>query len=303
MQLRFLEYFIALAEEKHFARAAERCNVAQPTLSAGIAGLEAMVGKRLVQRDRRFIDLTPEGHAILPHARLLIAGHEEMRQAINTAGPLRGELRLGAIPAALPYLGRFAGALRARHPELRISVRQTTSGAIVRGIGNFELDAGLTYVEQDDLPGMQAVTLYQERYCFATREDGPLGARTSVTLAEAVSEPLCLLHQGMQNRRILDRHLARLKLHANPVATADSYVALLSMVAWGGLSSIVTNSHAAFVNSQSGIRLVDISDVEQPNRVGFIVSNREPLSPIARAGLAAARSLENAGMIGILYQQ
>lgn len=74
MQFRFLEYFIALAEERHFARAATRCHVTQPTLSAGIANLEARLGKRLVQRDRRFARLTAEGEAILPHARRLIAG-------------------------------------------------------------------------------------------------------------------------------------------------------------------------------------------------------------------------------------
>jgi len=291
MQFRFLEYFIALAEEKHFARAAERCNVTQPTLSAGIAALEGQLGKRLVLRDRRFIGLTEEGHATLPHARLLIATYEDLRQAIDATGPLRGELRLGAIPAAMPYVGRLIGALYGAHPGVRVAIRQLTSAAIRRGIIEFELDAGLTYLEQDDAPGMTAITLYRERYCFATRADARFGERKSVSLTEAVSEPLCLLHQGMQNRRILDRHLAGRQLSVTPVATTDSYVALLSMVANGGLSSIVTDSHAQFVSEGSGVRLIPIQDAQEQNRVGFLVSDREPLSPIARAALTVARAL------------
>jgi DNA-binding transcriptional LysR family regulator len=292
MQFRFLEYFIALAEEKHFARAAERCNVTQPTLSAGIAALEGQLGKRLVLRDRRFIGLTDEGHATLPHARLLVATHADLRQAIDATGPLRGELRLGAIPAAMPYVGRLIGALHDAHPGARVAIRQLTSAAIERGITEFELDAGLTYLEHGDPPAMVAVVLYRERYCFATRADARFGARKAVTLAEAVSEPLCLLHQGMQNRRILDRHLAGQQLAVTPVATTDSYVALLSMVGNGGLSSIVTDSHSQFVSEGSGVRLIPISDAQEQNKVGFLVSDREPLAPIARAALTVARALQ-----------
>lgn len=292
MQFRFLDYFVTLAEEKHFARAAKRCNVTQPTLSAGIVALESLLGKRLVHRDRRFIDLTPEGHAILPHARLLIAGHDELRQSIDAAGPLRGELRLGVIPAAMPQIGGLIGTLHAAHPQLRIAVRQLTSAAIVAGIGAFELDAGMTYLEDDPWAGIQSIALFEERYRFATPAHGRFGARRSVTLAEIVSEPLCLLHDGMRNRRIFDGHLAKANLAAAPVATSDSYLSLLSMVARGGLSSVVTTSHAGFVGPGLEVLLLEISDLPQPNGVALIVSDRDPLPPLARAALAAARSLQ-----------
>jgi len=301
MQLRFLEYFIALADEKHFARAADRCNVTQPTLSAGIASLETLLGKRLVLRDRRFVDLTSEGYAVLPYARMLVASHEDMRQAINAAGPLQGELRLGTIPAAMPYLGRFVGVLRGLQPELKISIRQSTSDAIMRGIASFELDAGLTYLQGPEPTGVLAVALYEERYRFATRSDGPLGDRRTVRLAEAVAQPLCLLHRGMLNRRILDRHLVRLDLTANPVATSDSYAGILSMVAHGGLASIVTDSHFAFIGTDMDIILIEIQDLPEPNRVGLLVSDREPLAPIAKAAMAAAQA--SATLIGAVYQR
>ena len=148
MQTRFIEYFLALERERHFARAAEYCNVSQPTLSAGIATLEGQLGKRLIQRDRRFVGLTPEGEAILPWARQIVAAVEALEQSSATArGALKGELRLGAIPAAMPVIGRLAGAMLARHPGLNIAVRALTSRQIERDLAAFELDAGLTYLD------------------------------------------------------------------------------------------------------------------------------------------------------------
>lgn len=294
MQFRFLEYFIALAEERHFARAAARCHVTQPTLSAGIANLEARLGKRLVQRDRRFVGLTAEGEAILPHVRRLIAGHDEMRRAIDAPGSLRGEMRLGCIPAAMPYAGRFVGALARAYPDLRIAIRQLTSDDILRGLAGFELDAGLTYLERDAPGGTMAVALYGERYCLATHPGSALADREAITLTQAVSEPLCLLHQGMQNRRILDGHFARLKVQVSPVATTDSYLALLSMVARGRLNSIVTDSHAEFISPATGVRLIPIADLPDTNSVGLLVAASEPIAPVARAALTAAQQLRPA---------
>lgn len=292
MQLRFLDYFVALAREKHFARAAEACHVTQPTLSAGIAALEEMLGKRLVVRDRRFIDLTPEGHAILPFARQLLADHDGLRQAIDApAGPLRGELRIGAIPAAMPSVGYLVKALHANHPRLRVTIRSLTSREIERALLDYELEAGLTYLDNEPPAHVRAVRLYAERYMFATRSDYPLAAKQAVSWAEVAAAPLCVLHQGMQNRRILDAHLAKLGLAIAPVATADSYVALLSMVAHGGLSSIVTDSHAAFVAGDPELRVIEIADPAPPNSIGLVVLDREPLSPLARAAFATADSL------------
>src|SRR3546814_1082561 len=106
MQTRLVEYFLALQRERHFGRAAAACHVSQPTLSAGISTLESQLGKRLIVRDRKYAGLTPEGEAILPWAQQLVAAAEALGQAAGTArGPLKGELRLGAIPASMPATG------------------------------------------------------------------------------------------------------------------------------------------------------------------------------------------------------
>lgn len=293
MQLRFLDYFVALAREKHFARAAEACHVTQPTLSAGIAALEEMLGKRLVNRDRRFIDLTPEGHSILPFARQLLADHEGLRHAIDApAGPLRGQLRIGSIPAAMPSVGFLVKALHASHPKLTVAVRSLTSREIERGLLDYEIDAGLTYLNNEPPAQVRSVQLYAERYMFATRADSPLGGCDRISWKDAAAAPLCLLHEGMQNRRILDAHLAKQGMEADPVATADSYVALLSMVAHGGLSSIITDSHAEFVAGDGDLRVIEIFDPVPPNMIGLVVLDREPLSPLAKAAFSVTESLQ-----------
>jgi len=292
MQLRFLDYFVALAREKHFARAAEACHVTQPTLSAGIAALEEMLGKRLVVRDRRFIDLTAEGHAILPFARQLLADQEGLRRAIDApAGPLRGELRIGAIPAAMPSVGHLVKAIHTQHPLLQLRIRSLTSREIERALLDYELEAGITYLNNEPPAQVRSVPLYSERYVFATRSDAPLAARQKVMWEEVAATPLCVLHQGMQNRRILDAHLATLGLAITPVATADTYVALLSMVAHSGLSSIVTDSHTQFVSGDARLRVIEIERAATPNSIGLVVLDREPLSALAKVAFTVAQSL------------
>jgi len=300
MQLRFLEYFVALSREKHFARAAAACNVAQPTLSAGIVALEQLLGgKRLVVRDRRFVDLTPEGRAMLPWAMQMIADHEGMRLAVEgQAGPLSGELRLGVIPAAMPASGSVVRALRTAHPQLTVNIRSMTSRQIQRALAEFELDAGLTYLAHEPPSHVRSVALYAERYLFATRIDAAFGRHDAVRWAEVAEQPLCLLHPGMQNRRILDAQLASLGLDAAPRATADSYVTLIAMVRDAGLSTILPDSYAGFLPGE--VRLIDFVDPAPSNRIGLVILDREPQSPLSLAALTAVQRLSNCESIAIV---
>ncbi|WP_157216689.1 LysR family transcriptional regulator [Flavisphingomonas formosensis] len=291
MQTRFLEYFVALAREKHFARAAEACHVSQPTLSAGIAALESLLGKRLVVRSHRFVDLTPEGHAILDHARRILAEQDGLRQAIGVrSGPMRGEVRLGAIPAAMPLTGAVLRALHAEHPAVTVRLHSMTSREIERGLIDYELDAGLTYLDNEPPAQVRATPLFAERYVFAAAA-GSAYDRPEISWRDAAAAPLCLLHAGMQNRRILDAHLAMLGLAVTPVATADSYVALLSMVIAGDLCSIVTDSHRGLVAGNETLRLIEFVDPAPTNNVGLIILDRQPAPPLATAVFEAVQRL------------
>jgi DNA-binding transcriptional LysR family regulator len=292
MHLRFIEYFTTLARERHFVRAAEACGVTQPTLSAGIAALEKLLGKRLILRDRRFAGLTPEGEAMLPWAQRLLADHEAMRQAVAAeGGTLKGELRLGVIPASMPAVGHLARRISTRNPELQLNIRSMTSREIERSLIDYELDAGLTYLHNEPLAHVVGVTLYREHYRFAARADSDLGRRDAIEWSEVAKAAVCLLHRGMQNRRILDAHLATRGLDIVPTATADSYVTLLSLVEASGLYSILPHSYAALLPASGDVRLIDFVDPAPANEIGLVVLEREPRSSMARVALAAAREL------------
>lgn len=294
MQIRFLEYLVALARERHFARAAAACNVTQPTLSAGLAALEDMLGGvRLVERDRRFIDLTGEGKAVLPWAHAILADHAAMRNALDASqGPLAGELRIGIIPASMPVSGRLVRALTAAYPGITVSLRSMTSREIEAGLVAHEIHAGLTYLSHEPLPKVRRVTLYTERYMFATRADARLGTKAQVTWREAAAEPLCLLHRGMQNRRILDEHLAAERLELKPVAVTDSYVTLIAMVEAGGLSTIISDGYARYMAGSSDLRIIPFARPAPPNDIGLVVLDRPVLPPLSAAALACAEIIK-----------
>ncbi|WP_022682318.1 LysR family transcriptional regulator [Sphingobium bisphenolivorans] len=291
MQTRLLEYFLALERERHFARAAASCNVSQPTLSVGIATLETQLGKRLIQRDRKFIGLTGVGEAILPWARQLVAAADALGRAADTVrGPLKGEVRLGAIPASMPAVGCLIAALQSRHAGLNVSVRAMTSRQIERELAAFELDAGLTYLDFEPPAHALSVPLYAERAMLVTAVGGvPIPDPLDW---EALAElPLCLLHQGMQNRRILDARLAERGLALRPRVTADSYVALLALVQQGGLCSIIPDNHATLLAGLAWAKMAQLPEMGEGSRVGVIVSDSAPMGPLAQAVLSVARDL------------
>ncbi|HEX8420009.1 MAG TPA: LysR family transcriptional regulator [Sphingomonas sp.] len=290
MNIRQVAYFVALAREQHFARAAAACNVSQPTLSAGLLALEDQVGRRLIERDRRFIGLTAEGHAVLPWAQQLVAALDGLTAAADAVrGPLSGTLRLGAIPASMPATGAFAATLRHVFPDVELSVRSLTSREIARRLSAFELDAGLTYTEHEPPSRMIGIPLYIERAMFVTSQDYPQPPAGPIAWSAALEHPLCLLHQDMQNRRILDEHLARQGLSARPWVTADSYVTLLAMAQSGAFAAIAPDSYAPLLPGWA--RMLPFDEPASLSRIGLIVADQSPLSPMAVAALTIANQL------------
>lgn len=291
MQTKLVEYFLAVHRERHFGRAAAACNVSQPTLSAGIAMLEAQLDRRLVARDRKYAGLTPEGEAILPWAQQLIAAADALGQAAITArGPLKGELRLGAIPASMPVTGYLIEAIRTRYPDLNVQLRALTSRQIERDLAAFELDAGITYIDFEPPAHALSVPLYNERSMLVHARGG-IAIPDQPCWEDVAALPMCLLPQGMQNRRILDARLAALGLAVRPVVTADSYLALLAIVRQGKLCSIMPASHVRLLDGLEWAVSIPLPAIDERNRVGVIVSDRSPMSPLAQSVLAVAREI------------
>lgn len=297
MQLRHLRYFTTLARVRHFARAAAECGISQPTLSAGLSALEHEFGHRLVERDRRFVGLTSHGLAMLPWAEQILGSINGMTHAVAAAAePVAGEFGLASIPAALPLVGLFGQALLRQYPGLSLSVRSATSREIERGLHAFEFDAGLTYLDHEPPASVLSVPLYAERYFFVARRGQGFDDQAAISWHEAAAQPLCLLHQGMQYRRILDARLSARGLAIVPRVVADSYVALLALVRSGGFATIVPDGYVGLMAGLEWACFLPFDEPEEARRIGLVVVNRDPMGPLASAGLAAARSLDPAGL-------
>ncbi len=180
----------------------------QPTLSAGVKQLEQQMGVLLVNRGSRFQGFTPEGQRVLEWARRIVGDTRSMREEINSLRHgLSGRLRIAAIPTALAMVTNLTTPYRERHPNVQFTVLSRNSVEVLDLLENLEIDAGITYVENEPLGRVNTVPLYHERYRLLTSADAPLGNRDSVTWSEVAQVPLCLLTPDMQNRRIIDRLL------------------------------------------------------------------------------------------------
>jgi len=200
-----LAYLVALAREKHFGRAATACNVSQPTLSGAIRQLEDELGVPLVERGHRYTGLTAEGEMIVTHAKRILGEIDTMQHTISDVRQgLSGRLRIGAIPTALPLVAQITGPFSERFPSVTLTVLSMTSTSIQEAIDNFDLDVGLTYLDNEPLEHVIAKPLYAETYVLLTRADSALAKRDEISWDEAASLNLCLLTPDMQNRRIID---------------------------------------------------------------------------------------------------
>src|ERR1700742_5021623 len=180
-----LDFILALARERHFGRAAEACGVTQPTLSAGVKQLEEQMGVLLVIRGSRFQGFTPEGERVLEWARRIVGDTRAMREEITSLRRgLSGRLRIAAIPTALAMVAALTTPFREKHPNVQFTILSRTSVQILDLLENLEIDAGITYVENEPLGRVTTVPLYHERYRLLTSADAPLGDRDKVTWSE-----------------------------------------------------------------------------------------------------------------------
>src|ERR1700688_3712267 len=282
MLVRHLFYFVTLARERHFARAAEACNVAQPTLSAAIRKLEEDLEARLVLRDHHFVGLTPEGEKVLTWGRQILADYTSLREDLSRLRRgLVGTLRLGVIPAAMPSVSFLTARFCSEHPAADVEIQSLNSRSIQRGLDDFDLDGGVTSLEN-----VQRVPLYQERYVLVTRREHPLAARRSVTWSEAAAQRLCLLSEDMQNRRILNNVIGSIGLVVTPSVVSNSFLGIYSHLQHGDWCSIVPHSFSYMFGDMPGLVAIDLVEPVHTQTIGLVLSNREPRSPMAGALLA-----------------
>jgi DNA-binding transcriptional LysR family regulator len=287
-----LEFLLALARERHFGRAAEACRVTQPTLSAGIKSLEEQMGVLIVQRSSRFQGFTPEGERILEWARRIVGDAKAMRQDVDALKRgLHGHVRIAVIPTALPMVARLTTPFREKHPGVRFTILSSNSIEILKLLENLEIDAGLSYLDNEPLGQVRIVPLYDERYRLLTARDSEFGRRENVTWAEVGRLPLCLLTPDMQNRRIIDQMLRNAGIEPEPTLVSNSTIIMVSHVRTGQWSSVLPPILADSIGLPDTVASIPIVDPDVTHSVGLIVPHREPTTPMVTALIAGARTL------------
>jgi DNA-binding transcriptional LysR family regulator len=293
VDIRQLQYLAALAREKHFTRAAIACNITQPTLSGRLRQLEQELGVPIVERGQRYHGLTPEGERVLAWARIVLDSWHSMQQELSRlksrkAG-LAGRIVLGVIPSALPMVALLTKEMEEEHPSIEFVVLSQSSEEILRGLQDFSVDAGVTYLDNEPVQGMIEGALYRERYCLFVPESHPFAERKTVTWRDAANAPLGLLTPNMQNRRIIDAAFQGQDCHPKPKLETNSIVNLFASVRLMGLASIMPEYFSEILGPLKGLARIPLVEPEVEHTVGVIAVDRAPLSPHLSALFAAAR--------------
>lgn len=285
MQFRQLEYFVALAREQHFARAAAACFVSQPALSEAIRKLEREFGVPLVRRGSSFEGLTPEGERLVLGARRILAERDSLEHEVATLHTgLTGELRLGVIPAATTVVADLVDPFCDAHPLVRLRIESALrSDDIVDRLRRFELDAGILYTHGVDTSGLVCRPLYDEEHVLVVG-DGLIPATIeSMSWPEVSDLPMCLLHKGMRGRDRIDEAAASHGVTITPRLEADAISTLLALVTRGGWASIVPRAWVRRRGEHTPYRIVGLDDPELSGHVTFVRVDVDPAPVLVKA--------------------
>ena len=174
---------------------------------------------------------------------------------------------------------------------MQFTIWSRTSIEILDLLENLEIDAGITYLDNEPVGRVSTVPLYQEQYRLLTAADAPLGDRNQVTWAEVAKVPLCLLTPDMQNRRIIDGLLKNASGESQPTLESDSMILLFSHVRTGRWASVMSAKIAETLGLTDTIRAIPIVEPEAVHTIGLVVPAREPMTPLNAALVAEARRI------------
>ncbi|SEP00279.1 LysR substrate-binding domain-containing protein [Aquisalimonas asiatica] len=198
MNLRDLRYLVAVADHRHFGRAAEACHVSQPTLSAQLKKLEQFLGVQLVERSSKQIMLTAIGDDVARRARGMLNLADDIVEVARAASdPFAGDLRLGIIPTVAPYLLPYlAPAFERELPRLRPLLREEQTAACLEKLRNGAIDVAVIAVPFEGADAFAQVALYDEPFVLAAPAGHPLAERSAITLEDLADERVLLLEEG-----------------------------------------------------------------------------------------------------------
>lgn len=289
--LRQLQYAVAVADTLSFRKAADRCRVSQPSLSAQLAHLEEALGVRLFERDRRRVLITPAGAEIVERARIVLRDSDDLVElARRSVDPLAGTLRIGVIPTISSYLlPRLTAALRDAYPRLSVLWIEDKTEVLVRNLDAGTLDAALLALEAD-IGDVEHEVIGPDRFVLAMPVGHPLGAKTSPAKAsELKGASVLLLDDGHCFR---DQALAfcsganarELEFRATSLST------LAQMVAGGAGVTLLPELAVETEAKRAELSIRPFANPAPKRTIALVWRTRSPLGPALRKLAATARS-------------
>lgn len=288
MELRQLEYFVAVAEEQNFTRAAQRVRISQSGVSAQIRQLERELGAELLDRSARSATLTTAGQAALDHARAALAAAAAVSQAVGeVADVIRGRLTVGMVVGCTvtPFFEALAEFHRA-HPGVEISLLEGNSDRLVEQVRAGATDLAIVGVGSAVPEGLDALTIVSERLVATVPPGHPLADRRRVTLRDVTAHPVVCMPPGTGLRAVFDQACAARQLQPVIALQASAAEAIADLAARGLAVGILSESMAAVHRERLRARIID--DVPTPVLLALVW--RPAPSPSVRALVRHARS-------------
>ena len=294
IKLKDLRYLVALADTRHFGKAAERCFVSQPTLSAQLKKLEEYLGVTLVERQPKHAMLTPAGEAIVARARRIIESSDEVVEiARSHRDPLAGRLRLALLPTIGPYLlPAVAPRIRKALPRLELMLYEYQTGPMLEKLRSGDIDVGILALPADT-EGLETRALYEEPFVLAAPAGHPLAQKSQVKTDDLQGATLLLLEDGHCLRDQALDVCSRAGMHEKQDFRATSLETLRQMVASGvGVTLLPELATRGAYGAARGVVVRPFVKPAPQRRIGIVwrrtSARREAIDAVAKVIAANA---------------
>ena len=290
MELRQLEYLVAVAEEASFTRAADRLHVAQPGVSAQIRQLERELGQELFDRSGRTVRLTEVGTAVLGYARDALGAASSARFAVDEfVGLVRGRVNVGMVVACSSFdLVELLAGFHLEHPGVEIALSEANSDELISALLSGQLDMAYIAIGESVPAGLDVQDLGDEPLVAAVGKGDPLATCRTIDLADLGDRALMCLPRGTGIRGILDEACARVGLQPR-IALEASNLGILARLAGRGLGVAILPASVAAANAAE-LHSIEIVQPRMRGRVSLAWRTEGPTSPAARSLIRRART-------------